>query len=223
MEKEILEFSKCRDTKDGLGSWCKNCRREYAKKYEQTDKRKEYLKEYRQTDKCKESQIVFRQSEKAKEYRKKYNKEYAKAHKEYFKEYAKSDKRKIYQREYGKLDSRRKYIRNYEKVKRIASPKFHLDCNMSGAIYKALKGKKHGRHWEKLVGYTVTDLMNHLESKFEPWMNWNNYGKWHIDHIKPISLFNFLDIEDNEFKECWALSNLQPMEAVENIRKSNKY
>jgi 5-methylcytosine-specific restriction endonuclease McrA len=61
-------------------------------------------------------------------------------------------------------------------------------------------------------------------------MTWDNHGKyekgkkkWQIDHIKPKSLFNFETPEDPEFKECWALENLQPLEAMENIKKGNKF
>ena len=95
------------------------------------------------------------------------------------------------------------------------------------AVCKKIKA---GRRWETLVGYTLKELMEHLESKFEPWMNWGNYGayeeerlKWHIDHIRPKSLFIFISPEDKEFKECWALENLQPLEAIKNIQKSNNY
>jgi hypothetical protein len=53
-------------------------------------------------------------------------------------------------------------------------------------------------------------------------MTWENYGKWHIDHKRPIASFNFTSYEDPEFKECWALNNLQPMWAKENMSKGNK-
>ena len=55
-------------------------------------------------------------------------------------------------------------------------------------------------------------------------MNWNNYGKngWEIDHIKPISSFNFKSYEDKSFRKCWELVNLQPLWASENRFKSNK-
>ena len=54
-------------------------------------------------------------------------------------------------------------------------------------------------------------------------MNWDNYGEWHIDHIKPISSFIFESSEDEEFKRCWSLDNLQPMWGIENIKKGNKF
>jgi len=101
-------------------------------------------------------------------------------------------------------------------------PSIRIANCMSSAISLALKGKKAGRHWEKLVGYTVNDLMQHLETKFTPEMSWENYGSyWHDDHIVPKSWFAQTD--PAEFKACWALSNLQPLEATENIKKGNRY
>ena len=92
-------------------------------------------------------------------------------------------------------------------------------------MYKSIKrNPNYSRgHWQKYVGYTVQELVKHIESKFEDWMSWDNYGKWHIDHIKPKSLFNYTSFFDEDFKKCWALSNLQPLEAIENIKKRNKY
>jgi len=59
----------------------------------------------------------------------------------------------------------------------------------------------------------------YLEEKFIKGMTWDNYGKWHIDHIKPDSLFHYKSVDDKEFQECWALKNLQPLEFIENIKK----
>lgn len=75
-----------------------------------------------------------------------------------------------------------------------------------------------------LLGYTVDDLIIHLESKFKKEMNWGNYGAyWHVDHIKPASWFSYDSVNDDSFKKCWALTNLQPLEALINISKSNRY
>ena len=73
-----------------------------------------------------------------------------------------------------------------------------------------------------LVGYTLTELMEHLESKFQPGMTWDNYGEWHIDHIIPISYFDYSSYDDETFKICWDLNNLQPLWAKDNLIKSNK-
>ena len=53
-------------------------------------------------------------------------------------------------------------------------------------------------------------------------MSWDNYGKWHIDHIIPIDFFIFTKPEDQEFQYCWSLNNLQPLWRLDNIKKSNK-
>jgi hypothetical protein len=104
-------------------------------------------------------------------------------------------------------------------------PKYRIDDNFSQAIRCALKGRKGGRKWEDLVGYTLFDLMSHLEALFHPGMTWENYGQygWHIDHIKPKSLFKYETPEEEEFKKCWSLENLQPLWAEDNIRKGNRY
>jgi len=94
-----------------------------------------------------------------------------------------------------------------------------LSNNISTLIYHSLKGNKKGYHWEKIVSYTLKDLMVHLESLFKDGMSWENYGKWHLDHIRPVSSFKFSSYEDKEFKECWALENLQPLWAKENLKK----
>ncbi len=78
--------------------------------------------------------------------------------------------------------------------------------------------------------YTIEELKSHLESLWEPWMSWDNYGgksneerrTWHIDHIIPHSSFPYKSMEDPLFAECWTLGNLRPLEKIENIRKGAK-
>jgi hypothetical protein len=48
-------------------------------------------------------------------------------------------------------------------------------------------------------------------------------GKLHLDHIRPISSFNYKSYEDIEFKKCWSLNNLQLLFACDNISKLNKW
>jgi hypothetical protein len=78
-----------------------------------------------------------------------------------------------------------------------------------------------GRPWEALLGYTRDELAAHLERRFIEGMSWSNMEKWHIDHIVPVASFSFQAPDDPEFKACWMLSNLQPLWAKDNIRKSN--
>lgn len=117
------------------------------------------------------------------------------------------------------------YRGEYRRIKMNTDLKWRLNSTISASISKLLKkNKRYSRsQWLKYVGYNMDDFIKNIESKFEPWMSWDNYGKWHIDHIKPKSLFNYTSFFDEDFKKCWALSNLQPLEAIANIKKKNKY
>lgn len=110
------------------------------------------------------------------------------------------------------------------KRERRKKPGYALHDSISSRIQMALGSKKAGRSWQVLVGYTLEQLRRHLERQFTQGMNWENRGlgsgKWHIDHILPVSSFEFETPEDAEFKACWALSNLRPLWSIDNIRKS---
>jgi len=111
-------------------------------------------------------------------------------------------------------------------TKKKNNSQFRINATMSGSIYNSLSGKKNYRKWMDLAGYTVEDLMAHLEKRFSDGMNWENYGhgkdKWNIDHIIPKSLWVYNSPEDREFQQCWAMVNLQPMWMSENCRKGNR-
>lgn len=81
-----------------------------------------------------------------------------------------------------------------------------------------------GRGWEKIVGYTAFELKSHLISLFKEGMTWEKFidGEIELDHITPRSSFKYESIDDLEFKQCWALSNLQPLWKRDNKRKSTK-
>lgn len=110
------------------------------------------------------------------------------------------------------------------KRQRRKKPGYALHHSISNRIQMSLGPKKGGHSWQVLVGYTLEQLRMHLERQFTDGMSWQNRGhgpgKWHIDHILPVSSFEFATPEDSEFKACWALSNLRPLWSVDNIRKS---
>jgi hypothetical protein len=94
-----------------------------------------------------------------------------------------------------------------------------LDRRMSATIWLAIRQNKSGNSWKTLVDYTLADLMAHLEARFAPGMTWANIGEWHIDHRRPRSSFAYSSPDDPEFKNCWALHNLQPLWAADNLAK----
>lgn len=107
----------------------------------------------------------------------------------------------------------------YIKKRYRDDPSCNVTFRMRSAINQALRGRKNGRKWEDLVGYTCVDLTRHLERQFVQGMSWDNMGEWHIDHIVPKSSFKYTDENDPEFKACWALSNLRPLWKPDNQTK----
>jgi hypothetical protein len=110
------------------------------------------------------------------------------------------------------------------KAKRKSTPQGKIDASMSRLINLALKGNKAGWHWETLVGYTVDELKQCLQERFTKGMTWGKFlkGEIHIDHKVPRSYFTYTTSDDPQFKECWALHNLQPLWAKDNIAKGNR-
>lgn len=114
---------------------------------------------------------------------------------------------------------RRDYIRNYERNRRQTDPKFAINARMKAMVSNVLRGEKNGRSWRELVGYTADELLRHLERQFLPGMTWENRSRWQIDHILPVSSFTFQTAEDDEFRACWALTNLRPLWKEKNREK----
>lgn len=104
--------------------------------------------------------------------------------------------------------------------KRNCTPSGRVVNAMRARLWAALKGKSDGALFGRL-SYSRDDLIKHLEGGFSAGMTWGNYGEWHVDHIKPCALFDQTDAA--QFEECWALSNLQPLWAQENVKKGAKY
>jgi len=118
----------------------------------------------------------------------------------------------------------KEYNKQYVKNKYRTDFKFNLNSKIKRAITLSLKGNKLGRNWEDLVGYTLIDLIKRLKDTLPIGYTWQDYlqGKLVIDHIIPISVFNFTKAEHIDFKNCWNLNNLRLLPAEENLRKSNK-
>jgi len=127
------------------------------------------------------------------------------------------------------------YLEGQEKTKRFRKTKYGgeklssliienklrnkiANC-VRGRIKIALKSNKKNKSRE-LIGCSSEFLIGYLSSKFTEGMSLENHGKWHIDHIKPLSSFNLVDVEQQ--KIACHYSNLQPLWARDNIIKGDK-
>jgi len=110
----------------------------------------------------------------------------------------------------------------YLKWKYKHDPKYMLYIRLKRGIQRGFKHKELKDGWFDRLGYTMDDLVKHIEKQFVDGMGWHNYQKWHIDHIIPIKSFNMISIEDQSFAACYSLHNLRPIWAEDNMIKYHK-
>ena len=92
-----------------------------------------------------------------------------------------------------------------------------VGCLIRGALARGGRSPRA----EKLLGYSIAELKIRLEAQFTKGMTWEkfNSGEIHIDHIVPISAFDFEAEGDAEWRSCWCYTNLRPLWAHENLAK----
>jgi hypothetical protein len=117
-----------------------------------------------------------------------------------------------------------KYAREYEAKRCATDPKYKLGKRTRTALYTCLKEANVAKYRSTfvLLGYTIEELMVHLEKQFTDGMTWDNYGEWHVDHKIPMNSFQFESTDDIGFKDCWKLSNLQSLWGPDNLSKGTK-
>jgi len=126
--------------------------------------------------------------------------------------------RRIYRKE--NRNKINKYNRDYEKERRLKDIHYKLCKYLRTRISNALTLNWKQGSAVKDLGCSIIELKTHLESKFQEGMSWDNYGEWHIDHIKPLSKFQLKN--KDEFLLAVHYTNLQPLWAEDNLKKGNK-
>jgi hypothetical protein len=217
--KDVNQFVKNKNTKNGLSVYCKDCCRKYYRDNKETI-----------LEKCKISGKLYRENNKEKNRlrSKKYyenNKEATiKRQRKYY--FDNVEKKKLYTKEHGKKYSilnKDKILlkhRNYRKKRIETDPLYKLTCATRSLIKMSIKGKgfKKITKTETLIGCSYQEFKNHLELQFQPWMNWNNYGNpknstlepnktWDIDHIIPVSSAK----TEKELLKLNHFTNLRPL------------
>jgi len=208
-DKSLQDFCKRKDKKRGYSYSCKSCKKEYDLKrwkvYRKTEKYRSYVQKYLKTDRYKESNKKYKQSEKGIKNRKTYIQNYSNMPKviEHRREFYKSEK-----------------FKQWKKNKRNTDPEYKLRTLLRTRLWCALKRNYKSGSAVKDLGCSVKELKSYLEERFKEGMTWENHGKWHIDHIKPLSKFDLTNRE--QLLEAIHYTNLQPLWAEENLKKHNK-
>jgi len=130
----------------------------------------------------------------------------------------KKDKQVIQTKEW--LKNNPSYMNEWIKNKRNTDPSFKLNHYLSSRLHSALKGFTKSNTLTSYLGCSLLHLQQHIEKQFKDNMNWDNYGEWHIDHIQPVSSFDLTD--ENQIYKCWHYTNLQPLWALDNLKKGKK-
>lgn len=100
--------------------------------------------------------------------------------------------------------------------RRKSIPSVIVHKRVSARVREWLGTKRGGKRTFELLGYSLPELKDHLERQFQKGMGWSNAGEWHIDHIVPLSSF-----DETQVRQAWALPNLRPLWAAENIKKKD--
>ena len=204
---------------------------EYKKQYRKNNEEKiaKHDKQYRKDNEEKIAKRMKRYYKDNRKHLKQYGEQYRndnpKRIKEYRSQWVKDNP--DYQKQW--VNEHPDYYNNYQKYKCKTDLKYNLNRKISRAIgislkrTKSIKSNKNGRHWELLVDYTLADLIKRLNKTMPLGYTWQDYlsGELHIDHIIPVSAFNFTKPEHTDFKRCWALSNLRLLPVKENLIKYN--
>ena len=174
--------------------------------YKNIEDKKEYMRKYylRNKNKLKEQHKKYYENNKEEliEKQKKYNMDNNENTKKYMSEYIENNKEKIkeYRKKYYILNKEKmdEYKKNYVNLRLKNDSFFKLKWNIKTLIKYSFKSKsiKKSTTTENILGCSFMDFKLYLESKFEPWMTWENRGLyngninygWDIDHIIPISL-----------------------------------
>lgn len=135
-----------------------------------------------------------------------YNKRYQETHK---------DKMRSLYKKYQ--EENKSKIKNYYKIKRQNDILFKISCNLRSAISTAFKKQNYQKNskTQEILGCSFEEFKNYLESKFEVWMCYENYGKyngtenygWDIDHIIPLSSVK----TEEDIIQLNHYTNLQPL------------
>jgi hypothetical protein len=192
IEKLLIEYNVCSRVKDGRKAECRECQRIGSKKYKLENK------------------------EKIKEYNSKWNYENKTYYQEYRKFWEVENREKVLKKRERFKEKNPNYINDYNKKRKKEDIVFKLRFDMRNSINRYLKYRSQKTF--DIVGCTSEFLKEHLENQFVDGMTWENRNEWHIDHIIPLSSAK---TEEELYKLCH-YTNLQPLWAEENLRKSNK-
>ena len=180
--KELTEFYKDSQKRDGLQSRCKVCIKAYKKKWYQNNREKHNAKSKKWQQNNRE-----KRNASAKKWQQNNREKHNASARKYYQN--NREKHNALVRKSSKCPEAKKRINARLRERRKTDPQFRLAHNLRSRLRKALKGKNKSASTMTLLGCSIPHLKDHLEKQFIPGMTWANQGKWHIDHMMPCASF----------------------------------
>ena len=138
--------------------------------------------------------------------------------------YCKSCNKKDYQenKEARLIAQKERWKRPDVKMRTIVAGQIKKDISFVIGKYFEVQTSTIWNEIQKQCGYNEHDLVKHIEDQFGPRMSWDNHARstqgfrWEVDHITPRSQLRYDSFSHPNFKKCWSLDNLRPIDAKEN-------
>lgn len=230
--KKTLEFGKNKNNKDGLSIYCKECERSRSKKFneENQEKRKLISKKWRDNNKEKQKDSIKKYLEnhpemvssvRIKKYREdpEFLKKEKKQRKIYYKKNIEKEREQRKNYYHKNKEAERKKNNEWKKNKLKIDPLERMKKNIRDRIREYLTGDNKSKRTFDIIGLDKQKFKSYIENKFTEGMSWENYGKWHLDHIKPLCLSE----NEEDLIKLNHYTNLQPLWSGDNIKKNRKY
>jgi len=231
LEKDVIEFSNNKNTKDGKSLYCKECEKKRKEIYREKNRdrinedarnwRRDNPEKYKKTiNKYLSNNPHMTSKERSKKYRE--NEEWREKFKRAQKKWIENNKDRVIEknkkyRENNK-DKLRILRRDWENKKFKTDGFFRLKKNIRDRVKDYMKGKSIGKRTKDIVGLDYKEFKEYISNKFTEGMSWENYGKWHLDHIIPLCSAK----NEEEVLLLNHYTNLQPLWSEDNLKKGGR-
>lgn len=116
----------------------------------------------------------------------------------------------------------KEWVRTYSRIRLKTNPHFAMKVRLCARMYAWFRksGSRKSIRTRELIGIDYEGFVAHIEALFQPGMSWENRSEWHLDHILPCASFDLTDVDQQ--KVCFNYKNIQPLWAMDNMKKGDK-
>jgi hypothetical protein len=232
VEKLLCDFGNNKNNKDGKSIYCKECEKKRKDIFREKNRerlnedarnwRRDNPERYKKTiNKYLSKNPHMTSKERSKKYREnpEFNKKQSILRKEYYLRNIEIERERRKEYYYNNKEKERINNNEWKKNKLKTDSLERMKKNLRNRIREFLTGENKSKRTFDIIGLDKENFKLYIESKFTEGMSWENYGEWHLDHIKPL----YLSENEEDLISLNHYTNLQPLWAKDNIRKNRKY